>query len=409
MTWESPHLHHTMPRIRTAVIGLSASATTSWAASAHLPYLLSSRASRHYEVVALLNSSISAAEAARTTFDLPSYVKAYSDPSALAQDLEIDLVVCCTRVDVHFRTIEPSIRAGKAVFIEWPVAENLSRALQLAGDGPTQNSIIGLQGRVSPVTLRIKSLLAEGVIGKVLSSHVSSYGALLPRDALPEGMEYFAERKYGGNPIIIENGHSLDWVHEVLGEFEEFESRMQIQCPQVKMLGKEGEVKETIGTDVPDLLTIQGTLKAREGEGGVVTGALFTHIFRHGTPFKGQPGLTWIINGEKGEILVTMGEEFLFLEDYVVIRLHDHDTDEVKELAWDWADWQKDLPIKARGVAELYERYAGWVEAGRKQVMRGREWPTLEDAVVRTRQFDTIFRQFDEAREERAGATVSRR
>lgn len=83
-----------------------------------------------------------------------------------------------------------------------------------------QNSIIGLQRRVSPVPLRIKSLLAEGIKGNVLSGHVSSYGALLPLDALPEGMEYFAERKYGGNSIITEYGHSLDWVHEVLGELK---------------------------------------------------------------------------------------------------------------------------------------------------------------------------------------------
>ncbi|KAF2443019.1 oxidoreductase family protein [Karstenula rhodostoma CBS 690.94] len=397
-----------MPCIRTAIIGLSASAITSWAASAHLPYLLSSCGSKHYEVTALLNSSISAAESARTTFNLSSSVKAYGDASALAQDPDIDLVVCCTRVDVHFRTIEPSIRAGKAVFVEWPLAENLSRVLELAGDGPIQDSIIGLQGRVSPVTLRLKALLAEGVIGKVLSSHVSSYGALLPRDALPESMEFFAERKHGGNPIIIENGHSLDWVHEVLGEFNEFESRMQIQRPGVKIIGNGREVKKVIGTNIPDLLAIQGTLKAREGESGVVDGALFTHVFRHGTPFKGQPGLTLVINGEKGELLVTMGEKFLFLEDPIVIQLHDHVTDEVKELAWDWADWQKDLPVKARGVAELYERYAEWVEAGKKCVRKGREWPTLEDAVLRTRQFDTIFRQFDQAEEARVGGRTSR-
>jgi predicted dehydrogenase len=387
-----------MPPIRTAIIGLSTSAITSWAASAHLPYFLSTHGKKHYEVVALLNTSIPAAEAARKAFELASSVKAYSDASALAHDPDIDLVVCCTRVDVHFRTIEPSIRAGKAVFVEWPLAENLSRALELTSARPMPNSIIGLQGRVSPVTLRIKALLAEGVIGKVLSSHVVSYGALLPRDALPEGMKYFAERKYGGNPIIIENGHSLDWMHEVLGDFEEFDSRMQIQRPEVKVLDREGDLKKSIRTDVPDVVTMQGTLEAREGEGGVVEGALFTHVFRHGTPFRGQPGLTWNINGEKGELLVTMGEKFLFLEDPIVIQLHDHATDEVRELAWDWADWQKDLPIKARCVAELYERYAEWVEAGQKHVTKGREWPTLEDAVRKTRQFDTIFQQFDRPR-----------
>lgn len=392
-----------MSPIRTAIIGLSASAVTSWAASAHLPYLLSPRGRERYEVVALLNSNVSAAEAARKTFNLPSSIKTYGDPRNLAEDPDVDLVVCCTRVDIHFRTVEPSLRAGKAVFVEWPLAENLPRALALTDDKPVPNSIIGLQGRVSPVTLRLKEILAEGVIGKVLSSHVISYGALLPRDALPESMEYFVERKRGGNPIIIENGHSLDWVHEVLGEFEEFDSRMQIQRPKIKILGSGERVRNVVETDVPDLLSTQGTLKAREcdGEVSVAEGALFTHIFRHGPPFKGQPGVSWVINGEKGELLVTMGERFLFLEDPIVIQLHDHATNEVKELAWDWADWQKDLPVKARGVAELYERYAEWFKSGQENIIKGREWPTLADAVLRMRQFDQVFQQFDQAKERR--------
>ena len=389
------HLLPTMQQTRVAIIGLSASAITSWAASAHLPYLLSSRGRTHYEIVALLNSSVSAAEAARNTFKLPSSVKAYGNPTEVAEDENIDMVICCTRVDVHFGTIEPSIRAGKDVFIEWPLAENLGRAIELTGDKPFPNSIIGLQGRVSPITLRLKELLASGTIGKVLSSHVLSYGALLPRDALPEGMEYFAERKFGGNPIMIENGHTLDWVHDVLGEFAEFESRMQIQRPQVKVLGADGGVQKTIGTDVPDLFAMQGSLKSNYGVG---ERALLTYVFRHGTPFKGQPGLTLTINGEKGEILVTIGEKFLFLEDLPSIYLHDHATDEVKEIEWDWEEWQKELPIKARGVAELYERYADWVESGRSRIDVGREWPTLEDAVTRNRQLETIFAQYDECK-----------
>ncbi|KAF1976172.1 oxidoreductase family protein [Bimuria novae-zelandiae CBS 107.79] len=395
-----------MPPIRVALIGLSANAITTWAASAHLPYLLSPLGLKHYTIVALLNSNISAAEAARTAFHLPSTVKPYGSPDALAHDPSIDLVVCCTRVDIHYTTILPSILAGKAVFVEWPLAENLSRAVELTGGVNARNSIIGLQGRVSPVTLRLKQLLADGAIGRVLSSHVSSYGTLLPRDALPEGMEYFASRAYGGNPIIIENGHSLDWVHEVLGEYAEFESRMQVQRADVKILGEGGEVLRTVRTDVPDLLSIQGVLEERAGEGGVVKGALLTHGFRHGTPFKGRPGLMWSINGEKGEILVTMGEKFLFLEDGVTIEVHDHATDKVTRVEWDWAGWQKELPVKARGVAELYERYAEWVEGGQGDVEKGREWPTLDDAVVRTRQLETIFKQYGVAERRRGSSTV---
>lgn len=52
-----------MAPIHIAIIGLSASASTSWAEEGHLPYLLLPRAREHYEIVALLNSSVQAAEA----------------------------------------------------------------------------------------------------------------------------------------------------------------------------------------------------------------------------------------------------------------------------------------------------------------------------------------------------------
>lgn len=68
-----------MAPIRVALIGLSSSAKTSWAAQAHLPYLLSPKGKSHYKIVALLNSSVQAAEAAREYFGLPTDVKAYGD------------------------------------------------------------------------------------------------------------------------------------------------------------------------------------------------------------------------------------------------------------------------------------------------------------------------------------------
>lgn len=391
-------------KIRVALIGLSASAKVSWAAEAHLPYLLSKRGSSHYEVVALLNSTVSAAESARATYKLPSSVKTYGDPAALAADPDIDLVVVNTRVDVHFDTVAPSLRAGKGVYIEWPITENLTKALELTGDKPVPNSIIGLQGRVSPVTLRIKEVLASGAIGTVLTSQVQAYGNLLQRDALPSSLTYFADRKVGGNPINIHYGHLIDLVHEVLGEFKEFESRMQIQRPKLKVIGADwrssGEVEGEVTSGVPDFLAIHGALQGGNirGSGDVVQGATLAATFRYGQAFPKQPGLTWSIAGTKGELLITAPGPYLQSDSYdgpITIQLHDHERDEVKELGWGWQTWQKELPMRSRIVAEFYERYAEWIEAGKGSVKQGREWPRLEDAVVRMRDFDQIYKQFD--------------
>jgi predicted dehydrogenase len=387
-----------MSPIRVALVGLSSSAKVTWASDAHLPYLLSANGKKHYQLVALLNSSVSAAESARSTFKLPQDVKAYGDPETLAADPNIDLVVVNTRVDVHYSVVEPSIRAGKAVFIEWPLTEDLASALRLTKNMPNpSNSIVGLQGRVMPLTLRLKDLLASDTIGKVLSSEVRAFGNLMQRDGLPESLTYFADRKVGGHPINIHYGHMIDYVHEVLGAWEEVDVKMQIQRPELKVFGSGDEVTGTLKSDVPDLLSAHGTLTTDKDV--TVPGATLIATFRLGSPFKGEPGLIWTIAGEKGELRVTAPGPYLMSGDSyngpVTIEHHDHATDEVKELRWNWAEWQKELPLRARSTAEVYERYAGWIEGGKGDVEEGRNWPTLEDGVKLMREFDGMYRQFD--------------
>ena len=255
-----------MKPIRVAIVGLSASAKVSWAANAHLPYLLSQHGKKHYAIVALLNSSILAAENARRTFDLPD-AKAYGDPEALASDPDVDLVVN-TRADVHFAVVQPSIKAGKAVYVEWPLTHDLASTLELTKDMPKPSkSIVGLQGRVAPITLRLKELLANGVIGQVLSSEVRAYGNLLSVEGLPESVAYFTDRKIGGHVINIHSGHTIDCVHEVLVDWGSFHSKMQIQRPELKVFGQDGrgDEKEVVVSNVPDFLPIHSTLQGNKG------------------------------------------------------------------------------------------------------------------------------------------------
>ncbi|KAF2876429.1 oxidoreductase family protein [Massariosphaeria phaeospora] len=386
-----------MAPIRVALIGLSAAAKTSWAEEAHLAYLNSEFGKKHYAIVALLNSSVAAAESAKSRFSLPQ-AKTYGDPKALASDPDIDLVVCNTRADVHLPTVEPSLRAGKAVYVEWPLTEDLASAIRLTQNERIPGSIAGLQGRVSPIPLRLKEILASGAIGKVLSSNVSAFGNLMQRDALPKSLKYFADRKVGGHQINIHFGHMIDYVQDVIGEFEEVQSKMQIQRSTLRVIGADGKETGTVKSDVPDLLVVHGTLK--KGTTDIVDNATLAVTFRCGQPFKGKPSLTWSINGSKGELLITTPGPYLMSGDSyngpITIELHDHATDEVRDMGWDWKDWQKKLPIRSRSVGEVYERYAAWVENGRPdEVKEGSDWPRLHDAMVRMENFDRLYKQFD--------------
>ena len=120
------------------------------------------------------------------------------------------MVVCSTRVDTHFQTIKPSIEAGKDVFVEWPLASNLQQAEELASlaNDKGVKTMVGLQGRVSPIYLEVKNIIQSGKIGKVLSSSMTLNGGTNSRDSIGEGLAYFFDMKVGGNVMSIFLGHS---------------------------------------------------------------------------------------------------------------------------------------------------------------------------------------------------------
>jgi len=123
---------------------------------------------------------------------------------------QIDLVVCSTRVDTHYKTIKPSIEAGKDVLVEWPLASSVQEAEELVSLAKDKGvkTMVGLQGRVSPVYLKAKDLIQSGKIGKVLSSSMTLSGGTNSRDSTGEGLAYFFDKSVGGNIISIFLGHS---------------------------------------------------------------------------------------------------------------------------------------------------------------------------------------------------------
>lgn len=200
-----------MAPIRLGIIGLSSSAITSWASAAHLPYLLSPRGRTKYAIVALCNSTVEAANAAIQTYGLdPAQTRAYGKPEDLATDPGVDLVLCCTRVDTHYDLIKPSVEAGKAVYVEWPLTHDVARSRELADlvGQKGVRSMVGLQGQLTPMIQRMREFVREGSLGKVLSSEVKANFGTMDRAGIKEGLSYFGDRKVGGNVYMIGFAHS---------------------------------------------------------------------------------------------------------------------------------------------------------------------------------------------------------
>lgn len=180
-----------MGPIRVAIVGLSANAITGWASRAHLPYLLSAAGKARFEIIALCNSSVASAKRAIAVFRLPIQTRAYGTPEDLAADRDVQLVINCTRVDLHHETTLPSIRAGKDVFVEWPLAENVAKAAELTSAAREAGG--------KTTTLKLKEIIEFGRIGKVTSSELRGGGWTSDRASISSLTKYFLERKVGGN------------------------------------------------------------------------------------------------------------------------------------------------------------------------------------------------------------------
>jgi hypothetical protein len=95
------------------------------------------------------------------------------------------------------------------------------------------------------------------------------------------------------------------------------------------------------------------------------------------------------INGEKGEIRLTnsAGTSFQSSADTEAfkIEVHDFETDKVERIEWNWSEWQKDLPVAARGIGSVFEEFA-----------KGKEgvYPTFEDALALHEQLEGLIASF---------------
>jgi predicted dehydrogenase len=187
--------------IRVGLIGLTARPNIyDWAGTVHLAYY---KKSPLYKLVAVSNSSIGAAHAAIKKYELDSsVVKAYGSPQDLADDPDIDLSVVVVRTSKHKELIMPSLMKGKSAFVEWPLGRTLEEAEEMAEAAQKSGSktIVGLQAEQAPIFKKIKELIRNDTVGKILSTTVT--GALLVSGAVEDKSTSYAMDINSGSTIV---------------------------------------------------------------------------------------------------------------------------------------------------------------------------------------------------------------
>ncbi len=133
-------------------------------------------------------------------FKIPLASSRYQDA---LEDSEVDLALITTRHDLHASMILKSLKAGKHVFVEKPLALKLDEinAIDSSVHESERSVTVGFNRRFSPHALKVKSLIGEGAI---LNMNCTMNAGFIPVDS------WVHDPAVGGGRILGEACHYID-------------------------------------------------------------------------------------------------------------------------------------------------------------------------------------------------------
>src|SRR5215470_17819472 len=236
-------------KIRLGLIG--ASVTGTWSARAHLPAV---QASSDVELTAVCTTKAESAEAARRAWGARL---AFDDWRKLVASPEIDAVAVVVRVPSHYAPTKAALKAGKHVYCEWPLGKTTAEAVELTALAQSKGLVtaIGLQARVNPALMHMKELLDGGYVGEMMAVHIS-----MIRDGVltrPSHRTWQRDAELGANTLTIANGHTIDAMRFVTGDFHSLSAVVTTQAKQWLDTG----TNTWLDVTSPDNIAISGRLK----------------------------------------------------------------------------------------------------------------------------------------------------
>ncbi|PHS04970.1 MAG: dehydrogenase [Blastopirellula sp.] len=132
---------------------------------------------------------------------------------------EIDAVYIATPVEDHFGSALCAMEYGKHALVEKPMAINTEECKTLVEQSDRTCKTLGVAyyRRFYPVYQRIKQLVDEEALGRILSVNVI---ASAPMDMQPgeEGYWRVDPQQSGGGPMMDVGSHRIDLLIDLLGE-----------------------------------------------------------------------------------------------------------------------------------------------------------------------------------------------
>ena len=130
-----------------------------------------------------------------------------------------DAVLVCSPPVHHVAQAMQALRSGAHVFIEKPLSDRIDGVEELRAEAANRGAVVqvGYNLRFHPAIQKLKELVEERVVGKILWAHVEA-GSYLPdwRPWQDYRKSYTARRELGGG-ILLDGSHEIDYVTWLFG------------------------------------------------------------------------------------------------------------------------------------------------------------------------------------------------
>jgi predicted dehydrogenase len=357
-------------KVRLGLVGASVKGT--WSSRSHLPAL---QVNADIELTAVCTTKADSAEAAREAYGAKL---AFDDYRKMVASPEIDAVAVVVRVPSHYAPTKAALEAGKHVYCEWPLGQTTEEAVELTALAKANGltTAIGLQGRANPTLMYMKELIEAGFVGDVLGIHVS-----LMRDGVlsrPSHRTWQRDAELGANTLTIANGHTVDALRFVAGDFCRLSGVVATQVNQWLDTG----TKTLLDVTSPDNILYSGQL----------TSGAVASVHVGAVPFAGS-GYRMEIYGRDGT-LVASGPDSPQLSNVVLHGAKSANTLEPMAVPEHFTVATPGTPAgEAFNVGQIYALFAEGIQTGNSRQ------PTFETAVEMHNLVDAITKASESNRE----------
>ncbi len=171
----------------------------------------------------LIGACASRETSARELKEQGDFLIATTDYKELLQRKDIQIIECCLPNHLHKQLLIDTIKAGKHVYCDKPLALNVKEGEEicaLARKSEVKHQL-AFQYRFMPHVTRAKQLIEEGVVGEI-SSFRSSYLHASCVTGKKKAYSWKAEyEKVGGGVLVDLGSHLIDLLTYLLGDFKQ--------------------------------------------------------------------------------------------------------------------------------------------------------------------------------------------